>query len=147
MQTIVDSNEKLLNGPEIIATAATELMPDTDPSVLLYTIAAETTLPSADLVQIGNTVFLAHRGKGEHKNKLVGRAFNLDTGRNFVDNVIKYTTYIKEKRYTHYTTTFNNPSYVNAFRILDRHADKLGIQVMVNKHRGNAYVAYIKLNQ
>ncbi len=82
---LVNSKEKLLKGPEIVAQSAYN-MPDLKypKEVVLAAVAAEFTLPRTDLVQIGNTVFVAHTGKGKNKKKMVGRAFNVDTGRNLL---------------------------------------------------------------
>ena len=108
---VVNSKEKLLNGPEIVGMSAYN-MPDLKypKEVVLAAVAAEFSLPRTDLVQIGNTVFVGHIGKGKkNKKKMVGRAFNVDTGRNFIVNGFKYFTYLQKKGITHYTTEFYAP--------------------------------------
>lgn len=147
MQNVVNSKEKLLNGPEIIAMSATETAPNEDRTVLLGAIAAETTRPSADLVQIGNTVFLGHRGKGKNKRKMVGRAFNVDTGRNFIVNGFKYFTYLQKNGITHYTTEFDTPVYLNAFKIFKRRADQLDTNIAIGQYNTGGYVVFIELGK
>jgi hypothetical protein len=68
---LVNSKEKLLKGPEIVAMSAYN-MPDLKypKEVVLAAVAMEFTLPRTDLVQIGNTVFVAHMGKGKSKKKM-----------------------------------------------------------------------------
>ena len=81
----VNSNSEVLNTSEVIAMALEQLNSKKytlDAAFKIIAKEAET----ADIVQFGNTVFLANEGKNGSKNKLVGRAFNVDTARNFIDN-------------------------------------------------------------
>ena len=98
---IVNSKERLLEGPVILGMAASNDKQTTDqysPDQYLAFLASEMTIPGTDAVQIGNTVFIGHKGKGKNKRKMVGRAFNVDTGRNFNLNGFKYFTYLQKKR-------------------------------------------------
>ena len=147
---VVDSKEKLLPGPEIVAQTIYN-MPQMKFSneAVMGAIAAETNLPDTDIVQIGNTVFLAHRGKGPNKNKMVGRAFNVDTGRNFAVNGFKYFTYLQQKGITHYTTIFDGPVFLNAFKIFQRRAKKQDTEIGIGRLRKypNKYVVFIRLGK
>ena len=101
MQT-VDSNQKLLDTPSIITMAADQLGNMYKGSKLplqtiLATIAKETSLPDADVVQVGNTVFIGHIGKGKNKTKMHGRPLNVDTGKNFIRNMLKYGGYLQKQ--------------------------------------------------
>jgi hypothetical protein len=149
---LVDSAEKLLKGPEII-TGAVHNMPDTGIPLqsVLAVIAGETTLPNTDIVQVGNTVFLAQVGKGENQHKAVGRAFNMDTGRNFVKNGFKYFNYLQQKGYTHYSTTFDSLVFLNAFKIFQRRAKQQDTEIYIGVvTKGTAmdkYVVYMRLGK
>jgi hypothetical protein len=147
---IVDSNEKILPGPEIVAQTIYN-MPQMKFSneAVMAAIAAETNLPNTDIVQIGNTVFLAHRGKGPNKKKMVGRAFNVDTGRNFTVNGFKYFTYLQQKGVTHYTTFFDGPVFLNAFKIFQRRAKKQDTEIGIGRleQYEDKYVVFIKLGK
>ena len=148
MQTVVDSKEKLLPGPEIIGISVTDLNPREEVAPLLIAIAQETTRPSADLVQIGNTVFLGHRGKGKNRDKMFGRAFNVDTGRNFIVNGFKYFTYLQKNGVTYYTTEFRTPIYLNAFKIFKRRFDKLDTKTAIGKYKNsNRYVVVVSIGK
>lgn len=146
---MVNSKEKLLNGPEIVAQSVYN-MPDMKypKEVILGSLASEFTLPNTDLVQIGNTVFVGHTGKGKNKKKMVGRAFNVDTGRNFIINGFKYFTYLQKQGITHYTTQFTGPVFLNGFKLFKRRADQQDTQIAIGKMRNSdEYVVYMKLGK
>ena len=131
---LVDSSKKLLAGPEIIASAVANMPPSKYSSAaILTTIAGETTLPDTDIIQIGNTVFLAHYGEGENRHKMVGRAFNMDPARNFVKNGFKYFDYLQRKGYTHYSTSFTGPVFLNAFKVFKRRLEQGDTQVYIGR--------------
>ena len=149
---LVDSSKKLLAGPEIIASAVANMPPSKySTAAILTTIAGETTLPNTDIIQVGNTVFLAQVGKGENQHKAVGRAFNMDTGRNFVKNGFKYFNYLQQKGYTHYSTTFDSLVFLNAFKIFQRRAKQQDTEIYIGVvTKGTAmdkYVVYMRLGK
>ena len=91
MQTVVDSKERPLPAPTVITTALGELdLGNITPAAAMAGIAKEMTMKDTDMVQIGNTVFIGHRGKGENKDLMWGRALNIDTAQNFVANGLNY---------------------------------------------------------
>ncbi len=147
---LVNSKEKLLKGPEIVAQSAYN-MPDLKypKEVVLAAVAAEFTLPRTDLVQIGNTVFVGHVGKGKkNSKKMVGRAFNVDTGRNFIVNGFKYFTYLQQKGITHYTTEFYGPVFLNGFKLFKRRADQQDTEIAIGKYRNtDKYVVFMRLGK
>ena len=147
---LVNSKEKLLKGPEIVAMSAYN-MPDLKypKEVMLGAVAAEFTLPRTDLVQIGNTVFVGHMGKGKkNSKKMVGRAFNVDTGRNFIVNGFKYFTYLQKMGITHYTTEFYGPVFLNGFKLFKRRADQQDTEIAIGKYRNtDKYVVFMKLGK
>ena len=109
MVEVVDSKEKPLPAPTIISMTAgqedlTRSGKKITPEAALAGVTKELTLPSVDVAQVGNTVFIAH--KGEDKNKLHGRLFNVETARNLVKNVIKYFKILQQKGVTHYSADF-----------------------------------------
>ena len=63
---LTDSKEKLLSGPEIVVqTIYNQASMQYPPEAIISAAAAETTLPKTDIVQIGNTVFIGHKGKAK----------------------------------------------------------------------------------
>lgn len=142
MSVIVDSKETPLPAPEVILESIRN--DDNIPypaHVLVAAIAREMTMPSADTVQIGNTVYLGHRGKGENKDKMLGRAFNIDTGKNFIENSFKYFNYLQRKGYTRYVTQYDGDVFDSAFRVFNRAIEKSDSQLAMIKRNGKTVAA------
>ena len=145
-QTVVNSKEQPLTAPEIITYAIAEQNDTdvpTDKGMLM--VAKELAMPDVDTVQIGNTVFIGHRGKGDRKYFMWGRALNIDTGRNFIANGLLYMAYLQDKGVTLYTTEFNNPQYLTAFQYWSRMNGDTYTDV-IQKEDGT-YQAFIKIGE
>jgi hypothetical protein len=129
----VDSKEQLLPLPEIITRVVSEAEGGNPRNLPLYVILVaivkEATLETANVYQAGNTVFLGH--VSPDKKKLVGRAFNIDTPNNFLDNGLKYFKYISKIGVRDYYTNFDNPSFASAFKYMEKSPIKDQIQVEV----------------
>jgi hypothetical protein len=145
----VDSKETLLDGPAIISRHVRNNPGLYPQGVSMGAIAAELTMPGMDVVQIGNTVFIGHLGKGKNAKKMVGRALNVDTGKNFITNGLKYFTYLQKRGITHYSTKFYSPIFLNAFRVFQRQAHKQDTQIGIGKLKQSpdTYVAFIRLGK
>ena len=129
MATVVDSAKKELSPPEIMTTAAAELdLKGVTVEAAMIGLAHEVSLPDVDLTQVGNTVFVGHRGKKEQKTKMVGRAFNVDTARNFVNNYVEYLTELQNKGITHYSIDFDGEGLVPVAKAVGKRVHELGMQ-------------------
>lgn len=140
----VNSNSEVLNTSEVIAMALEQLNSKKytlDAAFKIIAKEAET----ADIVQFGNTVFLANEGKNGSKNKLVGRAFNVDTARNFIDNCLDYMEYLREKGITHYTTIFEGSEVLKLMQFLQRFLESTDTNIYIGEDANNKYIAYVKL--
>jgi hypothetical protein len=104
-------------------------------------------MPRSDTVQFGNTVYLSHRGKGKNSKKMVGRAFNVDTGKNFVNNSLRYINYLQKKGITHYTTWFNGDDFLNGFRIFQRMTKGSDTQIGIARREDSGYIVYTKIGK
>ena len=129
MATVVDSTQEPLPAPSVLSIAATELdLGGVTVEAAMLGLAHEMSLPDVDLVQVGNTVFVGHRGKKGQKAKMVGRAFNVDTARNFVNNYIKYLTTLRDKGITHYSIDFDGEELVPIAKAVGKRVHELGMQ-------------------
>ena len=113
---MIDSRENPLPAPEVIFESIRNFnaTPYSD-DVVATSIAQEMSMPDTDMVQIGNTVFIGHRGKGKDKDKMIGRAFNVDTGPNFIRNGFKYFNYLQRKGIARYVTQYDGDVFDSAF--------------------------------
>ena len=137
MATVVDSTQEPLPAPSVLSMAAAELdLKGITVEAAMLGLAHEMSLPDVDLVQVGNTVFIGHKGKGEAKNKMVGRAFNVDTARNFVNNYVKYLTVLQGKGITHYSIDFKGEELVPIAKAVGKRVYELGIRTSLGTLKG-----------
>ena len=144
---VVDSTQEPLPAPSVLSMAAAELdLKGITVEAALLGLAHEVSLPDVDLVQVGNTVFIGHKGKGEAKNKMVGRAFNVDTARNFVNNYVKYLTTLRAKGITHYSIDFDGGELVPVAKAIGKKLRDTGMQAHMAPFKSNAgYRVYFLL--
>ena len=114
----------------------------------MLSVVREGSMEGADTVQIGNTVFLAHRGKGENKNKMVGRSFNVDTGRNFISNAMEYLRYLQDKNITHYSTDLADDKLLPALQMIQKRLKRTEDSAMyIGVTEDDEYLVYVKLGK
>ena len=148
MQTVVDSKERPLPAPTVITTALGELdLGGISPAAAMAGIAKEMTMKDTDMVQIGNTVFIGHRGKGENKDLMWGRALNIDTAQNFVANGLKYFTHMQKIGVKRYVSDYDGAIYDSAFKAWKRYADKLDTKIAVGRKATGGSRAYVTLGK
>jgi hypothetical protein len=145
---LIDSKETPLPAPEVILESVKNSN-DTGypPAVVATAIVKEMTMKGVDMVQIGNTVFIGHRGKGENKDKMVGRAFNVDTGENFIRNGFKYFNYLQGKGITRYVTQYDGDIFDSAFRTFYRRIKTSDSKFTMAKTRQGKTIVGIKLGK
>tara|TARA_R100000544_G_scaffold30764_1_gene17039 strand:+ start:847 stop:1311 length:465 start_codon:yes stop_codon:yes gene_type:complete len=147
METIDSNQEKIAPG-QVMAIAAKQLNEDNIPvEAMLASVAKETAMENADIVQVGNTVFLGHKGKGANKSKMVGRAFNVDTGRNFINNILNYLNYLQNKKFTHYASQFKGDTLLPAMRALEKRMADKDSNIAVGRSKDGQYVVFINLGK
>lgn len=144
----INSNDKKLPTPEIIVKTLEQIGSGEHPlATALAIVAKEGTLDTADTVQFGNTVFLANRGVDANKNKMVGRAFNVDTGKNYLSNCLEYLEYLRKKGITHYTTTFEGPEVLKLMQLLQKLVKNIDTDIYIGRTEDGSYVVYCRLGK
>tara|TARA_R100001510_G_C7587838_1_gene158529 strand:- start:335 stop:796 length:462 start_codon:yes stop_codon:yes gene_type:complete len=146
MQT-VDSNQRQLDIHEIIIMAVKNLEGDKPIQNILMAIYEETSMDGCEVVNIGNTVFIGHRGKDKNKTKMVGRPLNVDTGRNYIKNMLRYIAYIQEQGITHYTSQFKEDTLLPAMRVMEKRLQDTDTEFSVVPTKNNNYVVLIKIGK
>jgi hypothetical protein len=148
---IIDSTQTLLPGPEVIARAIYNAPNSLDPKysneAILTAAAGETALPNTNIIQIGNTVFVSHRGKGPNKKKITGFAYNVDTDKQLIVNVYKYIKYLRKRKIARYSIMFNSVNFLQAFQVIQRRAKQEGLEVGIarSQKNPNIYMAFVRL--
>lgn len=126
MEKVVDSRKQRLPGPNVIAMAVEELVKDQPKDKVLAAIAKETTLPNTDIIQFGNTVFITHIS--EDLSKSWGRAFNVDTARNFVTNGLRFFTHLQDMGVRRYMSNYEGKVYDSAVDAWIKRADSQEVE-------------------
>lgn len=145
---IVDSNQKQLDIHTIIIMAVNNLNTgDKSLKEVLASIITEAQQKTCEVVNIGNTVFIGHRGKDKNKTKMVGRPLNVDTGRNYIKNMLKYIAYIQGQGITHYSSQFSNDSLLPAMRVMDKRLQDTDTELIVIPTKNNKHVVLIKIGE
>ena len=120
---IVDSKQEQLAGSAVIGTALHSYdLKGIPVHAALAAIAKETTLPSCDVIQFGNSVFITHFSAD--KKAVYVRALNVDTAKNYVDNGERHIKYLLSKNVDTLVTQYSVESYGAPFKVLKR--NKLG---------------------
>ena len=136
MATVIDSKITPLPAPTIIMTAISELpLYNVPPAAAMAAIAAEINMPNTDLFQVGNTLFIGHRGTDENKEILYGRAFNIDTARNFINNGLTYLAHLQKIGIKQYVTDYEGDTYDAAFMIVDRFMEKGDSEIRIARSK------------
>ena len=139
MANVVDSKQEPLSAPAILTMAAGQLdLGGVTKEAALLGLAREVAMPDVDQVQVGNTVFLGHRGKKTNKNKMVGRAFNVDTARNYIDNYVKYLKVLQQKGVTHYSIDFDGEELVPVAKAIGKRLRDTGVQAYMLPFKDNS---------
>jgi len=148
MLTVIDSKARPLPAPTVITTVIKELdLGGVPPDAAMASIAKEMTMKDVDMVQVGNTVFLGHRGKGKNKDLMWGRAFNIDTAQNFIANGLKYFTHMQRIGVKRYVSDYEGDVYDSAFKTWKRYTDKGDSEIAVGRKADGSSRAYITLGK
>ena len=144
----VNSKTRKLETPDIILMALDQLgTGDMNMATALATIVREGTLKTADTIQIGNTVFLANRGVKANKNKVVGRAFNVDTARNYINNCLDYIEYLRKKNVTHYSVMFEGSEILKLIQFMKRIMEDIDTNIYIGQMEDDSYTAYFRIGR
>ena len=141
---IVDSNKKKLDIHEIIIMGVHNLESDgLEFKKIMGAIMVETQRETCEVVKVGNTVFIGHRGEGKNKTKMVGRPLNVDTGRNYVKNMLKYGAYIQGQGITH----FEGEALLPAMRVIHKKLQETDTEFAVGQTEDDGYGVYIRFGK
>jgi hypothetical protein len=80
-------------------------------------------------------------------NKMIGRAFNVDKARNFIQNGLKYHEYMKSKNISEYITEFEGKILIPAMRIFKKLTDTSSTEVFLNKFSENSHSVLVKVGK
>jgi len=124
MAAMVDSNQKKLNSAEIIKIAFDNTKSDYPDNVGITAIVAEMKQPNTDVKQLGNTLFIMHRGDGD---RAYFRALNADIAQNFVKSSNQYITDARKSGLRVLVTYFTDPAISTLFKLISKNPPMPGM--------------------
>ena len=114
---MVDSRERKLNSAEIAHIALEHTRSKHSPEVAFPAILTEMSQPNTDVKQLGNTIFILHKGD---KGQGFFKALNADKARNFVENSRQYVVYAKKLGMNMLVTEFEDPAISTLFHAISK---------------------------
>tara|TARA_R110000744_G_scaffold226757_1_gene345107 strand:+ start:74 stop:544 length:471 start_codon:yes stop_codon:yes gene_type:complete len=147
-QIVIDSKQEPLPAPTVISTALEGRdLGRLTPAAALAGVAKELTMDSVDMLQVGNTVFIGHRGKGKNKDLMWGRAINVDTAQNFIANGLRYLTHLQKIGVKRYVTEYDGTALDSAFKMWKKYADRADTKIAVGRLSDGNSKAFITLGK
>lgn len=148
MYPVIDSAEQKLPPPEIVLMALENLDLDgLSPQVAATAIIRELGMPEVDALQLGNTVFIGHRGKGKEKDLMWGRALTVDTAKNFIASGLQYFTHLQDMGIKRYVSEYDGDVYDSAFKTWKRYTDKGDSEIAVGRLSDGNSKAFVTLGE
>jgi hypothetical protein len=122
---MIDSKKRKLSPQEIILMAIKDRpIEGVSEEQMLSSLLAESKMKGAHMVQVGNTIFIGHFTEKD-PSVVLGRAINMDTANNFVNNGQKYFKQLVDVGLkTYITMPFNEPQFIHALKAFERDKSK-----------------------
>ena len=138
----VDSKQKVVNLTELIVASNQAQETGFPPQKAVLMAVAEMSMPMNDHMRFGNTLFIINKGEG--RNGYMS-AMNIDTPRNFIENVKKFIDSAYLLGFDNLVTIFKQPELIQVFRIIAKNPPRpeMGYEIKVNKQ--DKYIANFKL--
>lgn len=140
MASTIDSKKDKLNIPEIITQAVYNTPVEGVPAyAAMLSIIKEGSMPRTEVKQYGNTVFITHFS--EDKDLAVGRALNIDTAKNFIQNGEEYFRELVLGGTKKFVAQFDQKSFATAFLAFKRKPITTKMKMwIVDTPKGNTQV-------
>jgi hypothetical protein len=122
---MIDSKKRKLSPQEIILMAIKDRpIEGVSEKQMLSSLLAESKMKGSHMVQVGNTIFIGHFTEAD-PSIVLGRAINMDTANNFVNNGQKYFEQLVDVGLkTYITMPFNEPQFIHALKAFERNKTK-----------------------
>jgi len=138
----VDSKQKMVSLTELIISSNEAQQTNYTPQQAVLMAVAEMSMPINKHMRFGNTLFIINKGEG--RNSYMS-AMNVDTPRNFVENVKKFIDSAYLLGFDNLVTIFKQEELIQVFRIIAKNPPRpeMGYEIKIN--RNGDYVANFKL--
>lgn len=138
----VDSKKNMVGLTELIISSNEAQQTNYTPQQAVFMAVAEMSMPINKHMRFGNTLFIINKGEG--RNGYMS-AMNIDTPRNFVENVKRFIDSAYLLGFDNLVTIFKQEELIQVFRIIAKNPPRpeMGYEIKIN--RNGDYVANFKL--
>jgi len=138
----VDSKQKVVSLTDLIISSNEAQQTNYTPQQAVLMAVAEMSMPINKHMRFGNTLFIINKGQG--RNGYMS-AMNIDTPRNFIENVRKFLDSAYLLGFDNLVTIFKQQELIQVFRIIAKNPprEEMGYEIKIN--RKGQYVANFKL--
>lgn len=138
----VDSKKNMVGLTELIISSNEAQQTNYTPQQAVLMAVAEMSMPINKHMRFGNTLFIINKGEG--RNGYMS-AMNIDTPRNFVENVKRFIDSAYLLGFDNLVTIFKQEELIQVFRIIAKNPPRpeMGYEIKIN--RNGDYVANFKL--
>tara|TARA_R100001594_G_scaffold46118_1_gene79137 strand:+ start:1052 stop:1531 length:480 start_codon:yes stop_codon:yes gene_type:complete len=110
------------------------------------TVVQEIGSKNVQTVQIGNSIFLGVRD--ENRSNMYVRVYNMDVGRNVIDNMYNYGAYVQKQGIKHMSAQIRNERLLPALRVLQKRLEKLDTNLeFVELENRDGYGMFVKFGK
>lgn len=145
MAQVIDSKKKKLSLQEIVQISAANTESEYTPEQVMGAFLKELTMPGSIVMQIGNTLFVAHRSEQDPKVAMM-RGLNADTPQNYMENSEEFAkTAYKDYKIQTIVSDFTDPALAKIFAYVGRNKPKDMGYKLQRSADGKTYRAIAKL--
>lgn len=138
----VDSKKKMLDLTDIILESNRAQNTGRDPKQAVLMAVAEMSMPSTKHMRFGNTLFIINKGRG--RNGYMS-AMNVDTPRNFLENVKKFIDSAYLLGFDNLITVFTQEALIQIFRMIAKSPPRPEMGYQIKQNKQGQYIANFKL--
>lgn len=152
--SVVNSNQEKLSLSEVLFLAVANgksgllIEGNNDLKTAMEHIVKLSLRPNVELVQFGNTAFMILRGEGELEDMARISAYNMDTGRNYIRNLLEFVNYAENKNILRISALLQGEEQVRPLEMVKTLLAKRGEKSWFLNHKTdpNKKMLYIELD-
>ena len=77
----------------------------------------------------------------------MGRAFNVDTARNYINNCLDYIEYLRKKKVTHYAVMFEGSEILKLIQFMKKIIEDIDTNIYIGQMEDGNYTAYFRIGR
>ena len=140
--TPIDSKQKMLSLNELIVASNVAQDTGIGPQQAIVNTILEMSIPTNKHMRYGNTLFIVNGGDGRSAYM---SAMNVDTPKNFIENVRKFLTASYMLGFDNMLTVFSQPELIRVFEIIIKDPPQPEMAYEVKQKPNGQFMAIFQL--